>query len=192
MSRRIHSADALLRQYAEAKSLLSAPRAQNLIAHSGGIAAKSCADPKCSGAPRRIQLEGIWQWRCTGCRKPWPIEEKDLLRNEFKDTKRGVRSIGTLRIRLGDFAVILKKVSDKMPAAFLAWSVHVLAPTYKDERDVEIGLGVPLDLVPERLERLVSERRIDPLPQAATLYRVKRWVSEARQETMNLVWKAGL
>ena len=191
MSRRIHSADELLREYAETKSLLygASSSMQNLVAHSGGIVADECFNKKCSGRPKRLpDADGVLGWRCSACKKAWSIVQKDLGRNEFQDTRRGVMSIGELRIRLGDFAVILKHVQANAPWAFVAWYVHVLAPTREaDESGPAEGLGVPLDLVPERMHKLKKEGSIDP-PPGITLYRVRQWVDEAREETMRQIW----
>lgn len=194
MSRRIHSADELLRQYAETRSLLSTAKAQNLIAHSGGICALLCATKDCAGSPRRSMEDGISVLRCSKCKKLWPLEEKDLGRKEFTDTRRGIRTIGAQRIRLGDLTVILQRVQKKLPEQFTAWWVHVLAPTYEaDARGGDTGLGVPLDLVPERLLKLERSGEIDPLPMGSiTLYRVRKWIAEARKETMRQVWIAGI
>lgn len=194
MSRKIHSADELLRQYAETRSLLSSAKAQNLIAHSGGICALLCSTKDCAGSPRRTMEDGISVLRCSKCKKLWPLEEKDLGRREFMDTRRGIRTIGEQRIRLGDFTVILQRVRKKLPEQFTAWYVHVLAPTYEEQDGgPAVGLGVPLDLVPDRLLKLERERRIDPLPMGSiTLYRVRQWIGEARKETMRQVWIAGV
>lgn len=194
MSRKIHSADELLRRYAEARTLLSGAKAQNLIAHSGGTCALLCANRECAGSPRRVLEDGIPRWRCAKCRKLWPIEEKDLGRREFQDTRRGIVSIGEQRVRLGDFAVILRRVQERLPWQCAAWYVHVLAPTYEaDENGPSVGLGVPLDLVPGRMQKLERAGEIDPLPFGGlTVYRVKRWISAARAEAMRQVWDAGL
>lgn len=198
MSRRIHSADELLRQYAEVRSVLSGAKAQDLIAHRGGIAALQCATPRCQGNPRThpkfTASSDVPRWICSVCRKAWPIEEKDLGRREFQDSVRGVVSIGEMRLRLGDLAVILNRVQKKLPWPFIAWYVHVLAPTYEATEDgPAVGLGVPLDLVPERMQQLAHAKQIDPLPfGGVTLYRVKPWINAARDETMRQVAVAGL
>lgn len=191
-ARRIQTADQLLRAYAEEKEKLSSPAAQNLVAHHGGICGLRCANAKCPGKPMRVSVDGSPTWRCTGCRKPWPIEERDLLRNEFDDTHRGVPSIGNDRIRLGDFALILERVRKAVPSAYIAWTVHVLAPAYFDEGRPR-GLGIPVDAVPARLRELMAAGEIPPLKPEPTLYRVaKWWLPEARKRTMALVWKGGL
>jgi len=192
MSRKIHAPDELLLLYAETKSLLygASSSMQNLIAHSGGIAKESCSEKKCAGKPWISPIDGIM--RCAKCSRLWPMEQKDLGRNEFQDTRRGVLSIGELRLRLGDFAVILKHVQEIVPWAFVAWYVLVLAPTREaDESGPAEGLGVPLELVPERMQKLKREGAIDA-PPGITLYRVRQWVGEARAETMRQVWRAGI
>ncbi len=196
--RRIKFADQLLLQYAETRSILSGAKAHNLIAHTGGMAALYCATPKCTGSPKvtrssEARTRGV-RWVCSACRKPWPIEEKDLGRREFQDTRRGVVSIGETRVRLGDFAVILRRVQERLPLPSTAWFVHVLAPTHEaNEAGPAMGLGVPLDLVPERMQKLERAGEIDPSPLGeVTLYRVKQWIHAARAETMRQVWVSGL
>ncbi len=192
MSRRLHSADSLLREYAETRSILSGAKAQNLIAHSGGTCALLCATKDCAGSPKRVTFDGIPRWTCSRCRKLWPIEEKDLGRREFQDSTRGV-TIGDARIRLGDFAVILRRIQQLYPWPYVAWWIHVLAPTYEaDENGGEVGLGVALDLVPERMQKLSKAGEIDPLPGGVTLYRVRQWIQIARAEAMRQIWIAGL
>jgi len=187
MSRKIHSADELLRRYAEARSLLSGAQAQNLIAHSGGTCALLCSNRDCAGSPRRVLDDGIPRWHCTKCKKLWPIEVNHLGRRQFQDTRRGIVTIGEQRVRLGDFAVILKHVQEKLPCAFTAWYVHVLAPTFEatDERPA-IGLGVYLEEVPARMVKLEREGAIDPLPVGQlTHYRVRSWIQSARDAAMS-------
>lgn len=195
MSRKIHSADELLRRYAEERSLLSGAKAQNLIAHSGGICALYCVNKHCAGGPTKSLAEnGLYVLRCSVCQKPWKLDEKDLGRREFQDTRRGIVSIGEQRIRLGDFAVILKHVQERLPWQCTAWYVHVLAPTYEaSEAGPATGLGVSLDLVPDRLQKLERAGEIDPMPFGLlTYYRVKTWIQAARNETMRRVLRAGL
>jgi hypothetical protein len=176
----MNPADHLLLAYAEIRSVLSGGQAQNLVAFTGHKTSLHCADPGCGGFPRK-RLDG---WKCSACGKKWPLEEVDVFKNEFHD---GHKAFGRrdLRVRMVDFALVLERVRKKEPWPFAAWTTHVLGSPAPEEDEAERhrrGLGLPMDLVAERLLLMRDAGEIDAPPMVGISFdRVRWWIGTARK-----------
>jgi hypothetical protein len=165
----------------------------------------------CRGTPR---LDGS-MWKCSACRKRWEIERVEPSRGEIggrvvgglrdaagtrkRKLGRAARLRGSARSSraetglassraawaLGDVGAVLDHVAEEMPHAFATWRLHVL-----DDAALRAGrataLGLVLDAVPGRIAELIRVGLLAQVEHELTLYRVRKWIGEARRRTVEL------
>jgi hypothetical protein len=106
------------------------------------------------------------------------------------------------------FGLYLDEVETEMPAAFAAWWIHVLDPTLVLEgnaersraherraalpMNVESELGLPFELIPDRMLELARVGALRKPRGEITVRRVIEWVREARGGVMSRVVERGL
>jgi hypothetical protein len=106
------------------------------------------------------------------------------------------------------FGLYLDEVERALPAAFAAWWIHVLDPSLLLEgnverqraferktslaMNVESKLGLPYELVPDRMLELARAGALRKPRGEISVRRVIEWVREARGEVMSRVVERGL
>lgn len=180
-----HPSDEKLLEYARACSLTAGAPSQRLTLHPGYRTALMCATKDCPGSPRREVAE----WKCSACRKPWPVERVELGRNEVGLPKhqRSKGGINGSQIDLHDIGVILDQLEEEIPWATVAWVVYVLSPGDPTEGK----FGISKDDTVERVAELQVSEELHGMPDP-TLWRVKAWINAARRRFYTIALQRGV
>lgn len=88
----VQSPDEVLWRYLALRQKLGAPAARQVVVDRGLVFGDECDN--CKAPSKEARLEE-WdektrasRWMCTECDRPWPVDLKFLLRNEFQSSRR--------------------------------------------------------------------------------------------------------